>query len=126
MTEYCDLYFGDALGTHIILDFYGCACEQSKLSFVDEMKNVFYDVCDSANLTVVNESFQQFDPYGVSVCLTLAESSMTAHSYPEHNYIAIDLFYCGKNVKAEKGIEVFKSFFKPEQIKIHSFPRGTI
>jgi hypothetical protein len=124
MDNFPEFYFEKALGTHLLIDFYDCKCKIENLSFIDEIKNIFPKSCEEGNLTIVNENYKQLETFGVSVCITLAESSLTAHSYPEHSFISIDIFYCGKDVKVEKTISTLFVFFEPSLIKINSFPRG--
>jgi len=44
--------------------------------------------------TVVNRAFHQFEPFGVTGVLVLAESHFSAHTYPENNMTYIDVFCC--------------------------------
>jgi S-adenosylmethionine decarboxylase proenzyme len=122
ITNFPILNYPHALGTEIILEFFDCVCEF--MSDVDTLKNAYNLATTRGNLTVVNEHYHKFDPIGVSLCITLAESSICTHTYPEYNYAAINLFYCGKDVKIEDTIQTLYEFYKPGKIDIKSFPRG--
>ena len=46
-------------------------------------------------LTVLNTFTHQFDPYGVTTLISLAESHLSCHTWPEKGCVAIDIFTCG-------------------------------
>lgn len=57
-------------------------------------------LCEAAEMcgaTVIKENsgFKQFDPQGATVLVMLMESHISAHSYPEKNFIALDAYTCG-------------------------------
>ena len=118
------LNYTDALGTEIILEFFDCRCDQDFMSDVDRLKNTFDKSCTDANLNIVSVHHHKFEPIGVTLVYVLSESTLQTHTYPEYQYAAINLFYCGKNVKPEECIEELSNSFKPEKINITSFPRG--
>ena len=74
--------------------------------------------------TVVAESFHEFKPYGVSGAVIIQESHYTIHTWPEHRYAAVDLFYCGGNILVHKAVEVLRERFQPERIKFLVVRRG--
>jgi len=56
----------------------------------DRMDAVVRD-CD---LTVVSRAFHQFQPMGATGVLVLSESHFSAHTYPEHGLVYVDVFCC--------------------------------
>jgi len=74
--------------------------------------------------TVVEQSFHEFKPYGVSGAVIIQESHYTIHTWPEHRYAAVDLFYCGGTVLVHKAIEVLTDRFQPERLKFLIVRRG--
>lgn len=64
------------------------------------------EVANKLDLTVVNSFVHRFEPQGVSVVLILAESHLAVHTWPEHDYLHLDLFTCTPktNVKVLKAI----------------------
>jgi S-adenosylmethionine decarboxylase len=116
------LNYKHALGTEITLDFYECSCDF--MSDLDEHKKMFKRATDSANLNIVNECYHQFFPIGLTACAILSESNLNIHTYPEYDYVAINLFYCGKDVIPENCIQEMFDFYNPGRIEIKSFARG--
>ena len=74
--------------------------------------------------TVVEQSFHEFKPYGVSGAVIIQESHYTIHTWPEHEYAAVDLFYCGGTVLVHRAVEVLRERFKPTRIKFLVVRRG--
>lgn len=116
------LNYKHALGTEIIIEFYECDCDF--MSDADEHRKMFKNATESGNLNIVNECYHQFSPIGLTACAILSESNLNVHTYPEYYYVAINLFYCGKDVTPENCIQVMFDFYKPERIEIKSFARG--
>lgn len=111
-----------SLGTHIILDFYGCNPES--IMHVNSVKNAMQKAARLANFTVVTEEYHQFKPHGVSGATIIQESNCCFHSWPEHGYASIDIFYCGENDFVQEGIDSLIESFSPTKIERTDIPRG--
>ncbi len=109
------------LGVHIIVDFK--ECDESKLKFVDDIKDVFIDAARLSKATILDSKFHQFDPFGVSGIVLLAESHFSIHTYPEDKFVAFDVFTCG-NMQPQKTIDELKKYFCAKDIVVHEFKRG--
>ena len=60
---------------------------------------------------------------GVTGVLILAESHITVHTWPEHNYAAFDVFLCGE-CQPERAVEVIMSAAKTDQVTTNTIIRG--
>ena len=49
-----------------------------------------------AGATVVDVSFHEFSPFGISGMVIIAESHLSIHTWPEYGYAAVDIFTCGE------------------------------
>lgn len=84
-----------SLGKHLIIECHGCDSELLKngLRLEDILKNSAL----KANATVLHSYFHKFDQgEGVTGIIALAESHISVHTWPEHAYMAIDIFMCGE------------------------------
>ncbi len=111
-----------ALGTHLILEFYGC--DPGTLKEVPYVEEAFLRAAKESKTHVVTHSFHQFKPYGVSGVVVIEESHYSIHTWPEYAYAAIDLFYCSDEIDIDKAIEVLKKAFKPTMVKTTELLRG--
>jgi S-adenosylmethionine decarboxylase len=48
-------------------------------------------------------------PFGVTVVVIIAESHLSIHTWPEHNYAAVDIFTCGTSVMPDSAINYILS-----------------
>ena len=111
-----------SLGSHLLVELYGCkgAYLENEVSVGGAMREAAVE----SEATVVAQSFHEFKPYGVSGAVIIQESHYTIHTWPEHGYAAVDLFYCGGTVKVHRAIEVLRERFQPSRIKFLVVRRG--
>jgi len=106
-------------GIHLICEFW-------QIQWINSTKKILKVLREAAKASgskVVGESFYEFNPYGFSAIVLLAESHISLHYWPEYNYLAIDIFTCGKT-KPYKALEVLKKSFVPKNIQIVEIKRG--
>jgi S-adenosylmethionine decarboxylase len=94
----------DALGRHMLLELRGC--NQAVLDDLKYLENALVSAAREAGATVIDQSFHQFAPQGVSGVVLIAESHLSLHTWPEHAYAAVDIFTCGTTVKIEVAADV--------------------
>ena len=64
------------------------------LHSLDGIKNVLDIICKKHDFVCLNTVHHQFTPNGISVLYLLSESHITIHTFPERNYLALDLYTC--------------------------------
>lgn len=111
-----------SLGSHLLIELYGCT--EDSLKFENVVGEAMKSAARESEATVVADSFHEFRPWGVSGAVIIQESHYTIHTWPEHGYAAVDLFYCGGTVKVHKAVEVLRDRFQPSRIKFLVVRRG--
>lgn len=111
-----------SLGSHLLVELFGC--EGSTLEREDFVGDTMRQAAVESKATVVEQSFHEFKPYGVSGAVIIQESHYTIHTWPEHGYAAVDLFYCGGTVLVHRAVDVLRERFKPSRIKFLVVRRG--
>lgn len=111
-----------SLGSHLLIELFGC--DHKSLELEDSVGVAMNEAAVQSEATVVTQSFHEFKPYGVSGAVIIQESHYTIHTWPEHGYAAVDLFYCGGAIKVHKAVDVLRERFKPERIKFLVVRRG--
>ncbi len=111
-----------SLGSHVLIEMFGC--EGSMLEAERYVGQAMRDAAVESKATVVEQSFHEFKPWGVSGAVIIQESHYTIHTWPEHRYAAVDLFYCGGTVLVHKAVDVLRDRFQPERIKFLVVRRG--
>lgn len=89
----------DALGRHLLLELR--ECNVAVLDDLVYLENALVSAAIESGATVLDKSFHQFAPQGVSGVVLIAESHLSLHTWPEHAYAAVDIFTCGTTVKIE-------------------------
>lgn len=109
------------IGHHTIWDVYHCnprAC-----SLVPDVKIILNKIVDELQLSKVSEAYKQFEPIGATGFILLEESHISIHTWPEKNYVAIDVFSC-KAFDIGKINNLIKDFFETETIETKVINRG--
>tara|TARA_B100000927_G_scaffold176812_1_gene142451 strand:- start:559 stop:915 length:357 start_codon:yes stop_codon:yes gene_type:complete len=81
------------MGSHLLIEVYNVSFE--KLNDAQKIEDKCVGACKTENLEVLNTYTHQFDPYGVTCTVTLGESHLCCHTWPEKQCVAIDIFTCG-------------------------------
>ena len=90
---------------HLIADLEQC----SGLDHVDLIADVLREAAIVAGGTLIDLRLHHFGPgMGVTGVALLAESHISIHTWPECGTAAVDLFVCGLQANAEKGLEVIR------------------
>lgn len=100
----------NALGRHILVEFYDCSPEL--MNDVIHIENSMVAAAETAGATVINSTFHHFSPYGVSGVVVIQESHLAIHTWPEYGYAAVDLFTCGDSVDPWVSYKYLKEAFQ--------------
>ena len=111
-----------SLGSHLLIELFDC--DQETIKQEGSVGEAMLQAAQESEATVVESSFHEFKPFGVSGAVIIQESHYTIHTWPEHRYAAVDLFYCGGTIHVEKAIDVLRQRFKPGRIKFLVVRRG--
>lgn len=88
-----------ALGTHLLIELRECNPEI--LKSLGKVRSAMVSAAKEAKATIIDISFREFNPFGISGLVVIAESHLTVHTWPEYGYAAVDIFTCGDVIKPE-------------------------
>lgn len=109
-----------APGKHALLDFHGA----KHLNDIGYIEKALRKAAQSCGATVLDVNLHSFgEDAGVTGVALLAESHISIHTWPEINFIALDIFMCG-SCDAALAIEPLKEMFQPERTNIKEVMRG--
>ena len=112
------------LGVHIVADLYGC--DPEFLKSADRMAEVFEGAVRHANLNKLSAYYHQFEPYGATGVVVISESHLSFHTWPEHGYVAIDVYTCGDPQQCVAAMDYIIEKLKPQRVDKKVFERGFI
>jgi len=70
-------------------------------------------------LNIVKETYHDFSPFGTTLIFILSTSHFSLHTWPENNYLHIDLLTCKTGDLTENSFfEAIKSIFKTNKIEL--------
>ena len=115
-------------GLHLIGDLGGCRCDPQLLLDGEGFRTKCIEFVQTAGLTVMDASFQQFDGSGFTGTVVLAESHIAVHTWPERAGLTLDVYVCNYSAdNSEKAKTLFESiiaYFQPTEIARHELERG--
>ena len=109
-------------GSHLIIEIWNVPFDT--LNNMNIIKNSLLSACKVGNLSVLNENFHQFKPYGITGLILLSESHMSIHTWPENGYAAIDIFTCGEQSLPKKALEHIIKKMNIKNFQVKEMVRG--
>jgi S-adenosylmethionine decarboxylase len=106
---------------HLTADFFEPA------TFVEDreqLRKILYGAARAANNTPLKSAIYKFPGQGITGVILLAESHISVHTWPEHGFMAVDIFTCGRDTKPVRALEYLKQMFSPKKVKIRHIRRG--
>jgi S-adenosylmethionine decarboxylase proenzyme len=114
----------NALGRHILAEFYGC--DTNILNDSELIEAYMKQAAIECGATIVSSTFHTFNPHGVSGVVVIAESHLAIHTWPEYGYAAVDVFTCGETVNPHVANDTLKVSLKAKTVKIMELKRGEL
>ncbi len=113
------------LGRHLLADLYGI----SAAALADEilLENMLLDALRRAGFNVLNCATHKFpgEQSGVTSLVLLCESHAAIHTYPELEYLALDIFSCGETDPWDV-LERLRQQLRPRDARVRCHPRGPL
>jgi S-adenosylmethionine/arginine decarboxylase-like enzyme len=109
----------DTNSQHIFFDF-----KLSK-SLTDDHVSIVKELIYK-HFKVVNVCKHEFEPQGETIVFVLSESHFTLHTYPEHNYMSMDIYICNEKIDLFAVLEELKSLIPIQSSNIEYMKRGSI
>ena len=109
-------------GVHLIAEFWGGKIiENSK-----KIERILALAVKEAKNTPLKIVTYKFSPRGITGVVLLAESHLAIHTWPEIDYVAIDIFTCGEKAVPERALKCLEKVFKPKKVIIKRIKRGKV
>lgn len=106
----------------ILIDLYDC--DHDRLLNADLIKEGMLKAAELMGAEVIGHAFHTFKPWGVSGTITIAESHLAVHTWPEYNFAAVTFETCGSRMDHTKAYRYLSEFFGSKNPKITHQKRG--
>ena len=94
------------MGKHLLLEVYDV--NFSLINDAISLQEAMERGIERAGMTILNIFSYCFTPQGCTIVITLAESHVSCHTWPENGCIAIDVYTCGEKNPKIIAIELLK------------------
>jgi S-adenosylmethionine decarboxylase len=112
----------NALGRHLLLELFDC--DPAAINDLEAVKGALVEAARRAKATIVDVVFHEFNPFGVSGVVVIAESHLSIHTWPEYRYAAVDIFSCGEMLEPEVAASYLVEQFAAERTSAVELQRG--
>ena len=109
-------------GTLLAVDFWNGKIIEGP----ERIKKILIEAAKAAKNIPLKVTIYKFSPQGITGVVLLAESHISISTWPEINYVAIDIFTCGEKSMPYKALEYLKKEFQPKKVEIKEIKRGVI
>ena len=106
----------------VLIDLY--ECDHERLLDAEEIRTGMIEAAEMMGAEVVAQSFHTFEPWGVSGTVTIAESHLAVHTWPEYDFAAVTFETCGQRMDHRKAYRYLIGFFGSKSPKITHQKRG--
>jgi S-adenosylmethionine decarboxylase len=114
-------------GPHLILEAYGCPKDKlADLGLVSQALDAYPEQLDMTKIMppyVFRYQGTVPDDWGVSGIVLIAESHISIHTFPDKQFVTLDIFSC-REFDVDAAVEYFSSVFHPESIDKQLLMRG--
>lgn len=112
-------------GIHLIADFWFVQkAKEKKSEDKKALRKILEKAAAASGSAPLGFVAHKFSPHGITGVVLLKESHISVHTWPEWNYVAVDVFTCGEKTMPQKAIDVLKEYFQPRKIEIKEIIRG--
>ncbi|OYY94586.1 MAG: adenosylmethionine decarboxylase [Hydrogenophilales bacterium 28-61-23] len=109
-----------APGQHLLIDFWQAA-QPTDLAQVERLLRAAAAACGASVLDVRLHGFGAAG--GITGVAILAESHISLHTWPERDFIALDIFLCGQRDPL-LALEVLRAALRPGRVAVSAHRRG--
>jgi S-adenosylmethionine decarboxylase proenzyme len=106
----------------VLIDLYDC--DHERLLDAGRIEDGMLKAAELMGAEVIGHAFHTFKPWGVSGTVTIAESHLAVHTWPEYNFAAVTFETCGTRMDHPKAYRYLVEFFGAKNPKIIHQKRG--
>ncbi|KAL3901021.1 MAG: hypothetical protein SGCHY_000924 [Lobulomycetales sp.] len=113
----CSQMVGEHLpmGKHYLVDFYDADASALKYLETSQAKGTVASFIAKAGMTLLGSSSHLFPCGGITAVWLLSESHVSIHTWPENNFVAIDVYTCGPG-DPSRIVNQFEKLLRPGRV----------
>ena len=114
-------------GPHLVLEAYGCSKDHlADLGLISQTLDAYPARLNMTKIMppyVFSYRGAVEDDWGVSGVVLIAESHISIHTFPDKEFVTLDIFSC-RDFDVDSAIEYFCDIFKPDRYEKQLLMRG--
>lgn len=107
---------------HLIADFWHVEPIEDPAA----LGGILRKAAEAATNTAIKVECHKFSPQGITGVALLGESHIAIHSWPEMDYLAIDIFTCGNRATPHKALAYLREVYRPQRVEVREIERGRL
>jgi S-adenosylmethionine decarboxylase len=114
-------------GTHLMMDGYNC--DRQRLEDISLIYNFLSEYPAHIEMTKIMPPYvfryeaKNPEDWGISGFVLIAESHISIHTFPDKNYLSLDIFSC-KKFDSDHAISYVKNLFVVQKSEVKLLDRG--
>ena len=105
-----------------VIDYYECNPEI--LTDKERIEELLLEAADAMGASVVDHSFSKFPGGGISGVVTIAESHIAIHTWPEYRFAAVSVESCGDRINPWRSHTIFLERLEAKRSSEFKVDRG--
>ena len=114
----------NTLGIQLLIDLE--QCDEAILDNLDEIRKLLIHAAKNSGAEIIGDTFHKFDPQGITGVVSIAESHISIHTWPEYSYAAVDIFSCGQSFREQVSADTLINGLKCKNPRITRVERGLL
>jgi len=110
------------LGKHFILDLYDC--NKDKINNEKLIEEILKDATRIGNICPIKIFIHKFGEMGISGMIIMEKSHISIHTWPEFNFVSIDIFTSNFEDKIEDSIQYIVTNLEGKRYSGNEIQRG--
>jgi spermidine synthase len=111
----------DTKGQHLIIDAF--ECQSAILNDAEQLKELLTKAIEHIGMEILSTHFHSFSPQGVTGVIGISTSHFSIHTWPEHGYVALDLYTCG-NQEIWPTLKGILHKMEAKRVEVYEISRG--
>jgi S-adenosylmethionine decarboxylase len=99
-------------------------CDPEAINSLDVVRSSMVEAAKRAQATIVDVVFHEFNPFGISGVVVIAESHLAIHTWPEYGYAAVDVFSCGDILQPQVAVDYLVEQLGAARASVVELQRG--
>ena len=111
------------VGSHLIIDYY--FCDKAAVNDINIIKSIIRGIAAGIEVVILKESYQEFAPVGITGIAIVSESHISVHTWPEYDYMGIDIFSC-REINQDVVLGILKSYLRSDSYNCRYIDRYSV